>query len=261
VVAGSKASQRGLQFKRCGRARPAAVLSLALLTAACGFGSPSARSTPPPHRSPSPVASHSPSPATASSYWVLATLGLRLHNAPDPAAPVVTVLRPGAQLDVSATQVVGGTRWLHVHAHSSPDIDGWVVGDPTLLTDIPMQQHEDATLGYSLLFPAAWNFRSGDKIGVFSSADASQVLTVETGAALDQLPPVPTSPGVLDHQEGPLDVYGQSPLLSYYRLTKGGWEMDLSFLWAAGRAYGFVYKAPSADAAILKVILSSVIIR
>jgi hypothetical protein len=192
---------------------------------------------------------------------VLATLGLRLHQAPDPAATVVTVLRPGAQLDVSATQVINGTRWLHVHAHGSPDIDGWVVGDPTLLTDIPMQQHEDTTLGYSLLFPAAWNFRSGDKIGIFSSADATQVLTVETAGAVNQLPTMPTAAGTLDHQEGPLDVYGQSPLLSYYRLGAGGWEMDLSFLWASGRAFGFVYRAPTSDAAILKVILSSVIIR
>ena len=234
---------------------------VALVTGACGLGSPAARTTPIPHRSPSPVLSASASPATASAYWVLATLGLRLHQAPDPAATVVTVLRPGAQLDVTATQVIGGTRWLHVHAHSSPDIDGWVVGDPTLLTDIPMQQHEDATLGYSLLFPTAWSFRAGDKIGVFSSADASQVLTVETAGALDQLPPVPTAPGTLDHQEGPLDVYGQSPLLSYYKLNAGGWEMDLGFLWTAGRAYGFVYRAPTSDAAILKVILSSVIIR
>jgi hypothetical protein len=233
----------------------------ALMTGACGFGSPAAKATPTPHRTPNPVASASASPATASSYWVLATLGLRLHQAPDPAAAVVTVLRPGAQLDVSASQVVSGTRWLHVHAHSSPDIDGWVVDDPTLLTDIPMQQHEDATLGYSLLFPASWSFRSGDNIGVFSSADAAQVLTVETAGAVSGLPPVPTAPGQLDHQEGPLDVYGQSPLLSYYKLNAGGWEMDLSFLWSAGRAYGFVYRAPTSDAAILKVILSSVIIR
>lgn len=233
----------------------------ALVTGACGFGSPAAKATPTPHRSPSPSASASASPATASSYWVLATLGLRLHSAPDPAAPVVTIIRPGAQLDVSATQVVGGTRWLHVHAHSSPDVDGWVVGDPTLLTDIPMQQHEDTTLGYSLLFPVSWNFRAGDRIGIYSSADATQVLTVETAAALADLPPVPTAAGRLDHQEGPLDVYGQSPLLSFYRLDKGGWEMDLSFLWSSGRAYGFVFRAPTSDATLLKVILSSVILQ
>ena len=260
MVAGSKASQRGLQFKRCGRARPAAVLLVALVAGACGFGSPAAKA-PAPHHSPSPAISVSPSPATASSYWVLATLGLRLHQAPDPAAAVVTILRPGAQLDVSATQVINGTRWLHVHAHSSPDIDGWVVGDPTLLTDIPMQQHEDATLGYSLLYPVTWTFKGGATIGVFASADATQTLTVETAGALAQLPPVPTAPGQLDHQEGPLDVFGQSPLLSYYKLTAGGWEMDLSLLWAPGRAYGFVYRAPTSDASLLKVILSSVILR
>ena len=54
---------------------------------------------------------------------MLATLGLRLHQAPDPAATVVTVLRPGAQLDATATQTIGGTTWLHVHAHSDPSED------------------------------------------------------------------------------------------------------------------------------------------
>jgi len=260
VVAGSKASQRGLQFKRCGRARPAAALLAALLAGACGFGgTPAPRPSPTP--SPSPTVTASPTPAAAASYWVLATLGLRVHQAPDPAAAVVTVVRPGAQLDVSAAQDVNGTHWLHVHAHGSPDIDGWVINDPTLLTSMPMQQHDDPGLGYSLLFPTGWTYTAGDRIGVFSSADGSQKLTVETAAALDQLPPTPTAPGQLDHQEGPLDVYGQSPLLSYYRLDGGGWELDLGFLWSAGRAYGFVFRTATADATILKVILNSVIIR
>jgi len=237
-----------------------AAVSTILFAGACGFGgSPAAKASPRP--SPSPSASVSPSPTAASSYWVLATLGLRLHQAPDPTATVVTVIRPGAQLDVSGSQDINSTRWLHVHAHSSPDVDWWVVDDPNLLTDIPMQQHDDATLGYSLLFPMAWSYTSGERIGVFSSADGTQKLTVETAAALDQLPPVPTAPGSLDHQEGPLDVYGQSPLLSYYRLNAGGYEMDLSFLWAAGRAFGFVFRAPGPDATVLKVILNSVIIR
>jgi hypothetical protein len=193
---------------------------------------------------------------------VLATLGLRLHQAPDPAAAVVTVLRPGAQLDVTGTQSVGGTNWLHVHAHTSPDIDGWVVDDPQLLTDIPMQQHEDPDLGYSLLFPTSWAYQpGGPKVAFFTSADGSQKLTLQVASSVDQLPPVPTSPGQLDHQEGPLDVYGQSPLLSYYKLDAGGYELDLSFLWATGRAYGFVFRSAQPDATLLKVILASVIIR
>lgn len=280
MVAGSKASQRGLQFKRCGRARraavppgtrPAALPPLVLLgvlailaSVSCGLGSPAAGTSPRPSPKTGPSASPSaaPSPAVAASYWVLATLGLRIHQAPDPAATVVTVIRPGAQLDTTGSSVIGGTTWVHVHAHSSPDLDGWAVDDPLLLTDVPMQGHDDTTLGYSLLFPASWTYTAGGaSAAIFSSPDGSQRLTVEAADSLDHLPPEPTAPGKADHQEGPLDVYGKSPLLTYYRLDAGGYELDLSFLWATGRAFGFVFRAPSPDSSLLKQILASVIIR
>jgi hypothetical protein len=193
---------------------------------------------------------------------VLATLGLRLHQAPDPAATVVTVIRPGAQLDATELRTVGGTVWVHVHAHSSPDIDGWVVNDPLLLTDISMQQHQDSVAGYSLLFPTAWTFTAGGTAAsFFASPDGKQKLTVETADTLAHLPPEPTSAGKADHDEGPFDVFGKSPTATWYKLNSGSWELALSFLWAPGRAFGFVFDAPQADSALLKQILASVIIR
>jgi hypothetical protein len=193
---------------------------------------------------------------------VLATLGLRLHQAPDPAATVVTVLRPGAQLDATATQTIGGTIWLHVHAHSDPAIDGWVVNDPGLITDIPMQQHDDASLGYSLLFPTAWTYSAaGATQSQFTSADGTLKLLLSTADTVAHLPAAPAAPGKADHEEGPVDVYGKSPVITYYKLTAGGFELDLSFLWATGRAYGFSYREPVADSSLLKQILASVIIR
>jgi hypothetical protein len=265
VVAGSKGPLRGLQFKGCGQSHRTlallACLLVGLAAGACGLGSPAAK---PAAHKPSAAASPSPSPsaAAASSYWVLATLGLRLHQAADPASTVVTVIRPGAQLDTTEARSVGGTNWVHVHAHSSPDIDGWVVNDPLLLTAIPMQQHDDATLGYSLLFPTAWTYSAGGSAAsFFTSADGKQKLTVETADTLAHLPAEPTSPGKADHEEGPLDVYGRSPLLTYYKLDAGGWELSLSILWATGRAFGFVFHTPQADSSLLKQILASVIIR
>ncbi len=239
----------------------AAVLAM-LAVGACGIGG---TSTPKPaaHK-PSPSASPSPSPpaTAAASYWVLATLGLRLHQAPDPSSTVVTVIRPGAQLDATEARTVNGTAWVHVHAHAQSDLDGWVVNDPLLVTDIPMQQHDDASLGYSLLFPTAWTYSSGGPAqSFFTSADGRQKLTVETADSLAHLPPEPTSAGKADHEEGPLDIYGKSPVLTYYKLDAGGWELFLSFLWANGRAFGFVYREAQADSSLLKQILASVIIR
>jgi hypothetical protein len=238
-----------------------AALLVVLALGACGFGSSPPK---PPAHSPSPSASPSPSPsaAAASSYWVLATLGLRLHQSPDTASTVVTVLRPGAQLDVTESRTVGGVAWLHVHAHSQADLDGWVVNDPQLVTAIPMQQHDDASLGYSLLFPAAWTYTSGGPASsFFTSADGHQKLTVEVADTLAHLPPEPTAAGKADHEEGPLDVYGKSPVLTYYKLDAGGWELFGSFLWASGRAFGFVFRETQADSSLLKQILASVIIR
>jgi hypothetical protein len=263
VVAGSKGPPRGLQFKGCDRSHSAAVLLACLLAglAACGGGTPAP--TPAAHKptaSTSPSAS--PSAALASSYWVLATLGLRLHQSPDPASTVVTVIRPGAQLDATEAKSVGGTNWVHVHAHTATDIDGWVVNDPLLLTSIPMQQHDDASLGYSLLFPTAWTYAAGGPAASFFTApDGKGKLTVETADTVAHLPPEPTSPGKADHEEGPLDVYGKSPILTYYKLDAGGWELALSILWANGRAFGFVFRTPQADSSLLKQILASVIIR
>ena len=261
MVAGSKGPPLGgLQFKRCGfPPRFGAILLAGLVSAACGLGTAAVHASPSP--SPRATVSPSPSPSAPTSYWVLATLGLRLHQAPDPAATVVTVLRPGAQLDATATQTIGGTTWLHVHAHNDPAIDGWVVNDPGLLTDIPMQQHDDTSLGYSLLFPANWTYTAvGATQSQFTPADGSLKLLLSTADTVAHLPPAPATAGKADHEEGPVDVYGKSPLITFYKLTAGGFELDLSFLWAAGRAYGFSYREPAADSSLLKQILASVII-
>jgi Bacterial SH3 domain len=239
-----------------------AALLVVLAIGGCGFGSSAPK---PAAHHPSPSARPSPSPSAAvaaSAYWVLATLGLRLHQAPDTASTVVTVLRPGAQLDVTEARTVGGVAWLHVHAHAQADLDGWVVNDPLLVTDIPMQQHDDAALGYTLLYPTAWTFTAGGAAtSIFASSDGRQKLTVEVADSLAHLPPEPTAAGKADHEEGPLDVYGKSPVLTYYKLDAGGWELFLSFLWANGRAFGFVFRVPTADSALLKQVLASVIIR
>jgi len=204
----------------------------------------------------------SPSPSAPTSYWVLATLGLRLHQAPDPAATVVTVLRPGAQLDATAMQVVGSTTWIHVHAHSDNAIDGWIVDDPLLVTDIPTQQHDDPNLGYSILFPVSWTYSAaGTAQSQFSSPDGKQKLLLSTADTVAHLPAAPSTPGKADHEEGPVDVYGKSPVITFYKLDAGGFELVLGFLWATGRAFGFSYREPLADSSLLKQMLASVIIR
>ena len=228
---------------------------------ACGLPKGDAAPTPPPSPhlfiSPSPV---TPSLPPATSYFVLATLGLRLHQAPDAASPVIAVLRPAAQLDASERRTVAGSAWLHVHARSSPDVDGWVVDDPLLLTTTPMQEHVDANSGYSLLFPADWTFDADSPpAATFTAPDRKQILTVQAADALEHLAKVPTAAGVAEREEGPVDVYGKSPVITFYRLQGGGYELSVHLLWAAGRAFQFILHQPGSDSTLFKQILASVI--
>ena len=193
---------------------------------------------------------------------MLATLGLRLHQAPDKASEVVTVVRPGAQLDITDQRAVEGTKWFHVHAHGAPEIDGWVVYDLALLTTTSMQQHLDTTSGYSLLFPTDWTFaQEGPNQASFTSADRGQKLVLQTADSVEHLPAVPTVKGSLERQEGPVEVYGKSPLISYFKVEGGAYELTLSLLWAPGRAFQFDLHQPRADSTLLKQILESVIIQ
>ncbi len=204
--------------------------------------------------------SPSPSAPAATTYFVLATLGLRLHQAPEAASPVVAVLRPAAQLDATERRSVGGNEWIHVHARSTPDLDGWVVNDPLLLTTIPMQQHFDPSAGYSLLFPSDWTYvAEGPEVGTFTSADKTQKLSVRTADSVERLPPVPTVAGKAEREEGPIDVYGKSPLIIFYRLQAGGYELAVNVLWAPGRAYQFLLRQPAADSSLMKQMLASLI--
>lgn len=251
MIAGSKGSPGDLQFKRWS-------LVVLVLCGACGLPRADPSPTPPP--SPHVFITPSPIAPAASAYFVLATLGLRLHETPDPASPVVTVLRPAAELDATERRTVAGAQWLHVHAKNSPDLDGWVVNDPLLLTTVPVQQHIDSTSGYSMLVPLDWAFApESTAVTTFTAPDKLQRLRVQAADSIEHLDAVPTAPGKAEREEGPIDVYGKSPVITFYRLQGGGYELALRLLWAPGRAFGFVLRQPSGDSTLMKQILASVI--
>ena len=246
------------------RGRAAALTGAALLLAACGLGGGGGQTPKPsPHPSPhsSPTVGSSPSPSGPASIWVIPPVGLRLHASPDRSADTAAVIRQGAQLDVTETRPVGSETWLHAHAHGSPDIDGWALNDPLLVTDIPMQQHVDSSLGYSLLFPANWTYVAvGTAQSQFTSADGKQKLLLSTADTVAHLPAAPSTTGKADHEEGPVDVYGKSPVITYYHLDSGRYELATSLEWVPGRAYQFVFRQQSAaDSPLFEQMLESLI--
>lgn len=239
--------------------RAAALTGAALLFTACGLGGGGSQAPrPSPH--PSPTLAPSPSPSGPASIWVIPPVGLRLHASPDRSADTAAVIRQGAQLDVTETRAVGTETWLHAHAHGSADIDGWALHDPMLVTDIPMQQHVDSPLGYSILFPQSWTFATTSPTIQTYTGTADLSLLVQTASDLSKLPAVPSAAGKSEREKGPIDVFGKSPVITFYHLDAGRYELATSLEWAPGRAYQFVFRQPgAADSPLFEQMLESLI--
>lgn len=237
-------------------------LALLVLVTGCGLGDSTPAPTPSVQPSPQVAATPSPPPAGSTAVYSLPTQGLNLHTAPGRDAPAVTMVRQGVQLDVLASQVVGTETWLHVRAHDKTDVEGWALKDPGLETDTPVDLHTDATLAYSILFPKGWTFKE-DSPGQqsFASPSADGRLIIQVATDIDKLPPVPSTPGQTERQEGPVEVYGKSPVITFYKLTAGGYELAVHFLFATGRAFQLIFRTPTSDSMLFKQLLASAVIQ
>jgi hypothetical protein len=170
----------------------------------------------------------------------------------------VTVIRPGAQLDVLGQSNSGGQNLLHVRAHDSADLEGWIANDPLLVTTTAMQQFTNPDLGLSLLFPAGWTTGQGAGTVAFQAAGGAPKLSVVQASAADQLPKPP--PGHETREEGPVDIYGKTVLLYHYLLDAGGYLIQASFTWSPGRVYQFSWQATDDNSLLFTQVLSSVAI-
>src|SRR5205807_10256740 len=90
------------------------------------------------------------------------------------------------------------------------------------------------------------------------SADMS--LLVQTASDLSTLPALPISAAKSEPEKGPIDVFGKSPLITYYHLDAGRYELATSLEWVPGRAYQFVFRQQSAaDSPLFEQMLESLI--
>lgn len=237
-------------------------LALLVLVAGCGLGDSTPAPTPSVQSSPHIAVTPSPSPVGSTAVYSLPTQGLNLHTAPGRDAPTVTTVRQGVQLDVLASQVVGIETWIHVRAHDKPDVDGWALKDPALETDTPVDLHTDATFAYSILFPRGWTFKEDSpNQQSFASPSADGRLIIQVATDIDKLPPVPSTTGQSERQEGPVEVYGKSPVITFYKLTAGGYELAVHFLLAPGRAFQLIFRTPTSDSTLFKQLLASAVIQ
>ena len=238
-------------------------LALLILSAAgCELGGSTPAPTPNVQASPRVAVSPSPSPVGSTTVYSLPPQGLNLHTAPARDAPAVTTVRQGVQFDVLASQAAETETWIHVRAHDKPDVDGWALKDPSLETDTPVDLHTDTTLSYSILFPKGWTFKE-DSPGQqsFASPTADGRLIIQVATDVDKLAPLPSTPGQTERQEGPVEVYGKSPVITFYKLTAGGYELAVHFLFAPGRAFQLIFRTPTSDSTLFKQLLASAAIQ
>ena len=58
-----------------------------------------------------------------------------------------------------------------------------------------------------------------------------------------------------------MEVYGKSPLITFFKLTAGGYELAVHFLFAPGRAFQIILRTLTSDSTLFKQLLASAIIQ
>jgi hypothetical protein len=240
------------------------MLLAALTLGSCVFSEGIGRPQPSPKPTQSPqLVQGTPSPSGPPAVWVLAPVGVNLRQDPDTAAPRLTTLRQGAQLDILDSRSVGSRKWLRVRTQSG-QFEGWVLDDPELIIKVPVDLHIDSTPGgnYSVLAPRAWTLKPGNPTTYTSppSDPEGGEMLIQSGADLDKLPATPTVPAKEQRQEV-IEVYGKTGFLTVYKVDAGGWQF-VSKIKFKNRAYLFLYRATKGDGPtdFFKQLLSSVII-
>jgi hypothetical protein len=239
------------------------LLALALLAvAACTFNPPSGGGT---ASAPRVNVTEVPrSGASTNTAWVLSTVGLNIHSAPDTQASRVATVEQAVRLNISEKRMVGSDTWLHVKTEAG-NAEGWVLDRSDLVIHREVSLHVEQGTGYSILFPADWSPVSGNPAtftGPTSVGGGSML--IQTSDDTTKLMPTPISPGRELRQESPIEVYGRTTFATVYRSDAGGFEFSVKLQFPKTKvAYLFDFKQPGgadADTSLFKQLLGSVIV-
>lgn len=231
----------------------AAFTASVLLVAGCTGGSP------PSGRASDATILHTPNPtptpALATSVWVLAPVGLRVHADHATTSQTLAMAARGTQLDVLGAATGSDGAWLHVHGHDGAT-DGWVKDDPDLVTRRPMQFYSASVDGWSMLYPAAWQSQPGNPATL--TGDGIK-LTVQFASDPATLLPMPGSAGHPVRDEGPVEAYGVTVFFTVFALDAGGFEYSVRVRVSPNKVYQFRMTDPgkTADTLLFRQMLDS----
>ena len=247
------------------RSAPRPLLSLALAgglatafgtLAACGGGSPGAAASP---ASPtSAKSSATPTPA-GNTVWVVATVPVKLHGAPDRTSAQAALLEWGSQLTVSESQKPGPETWLHVKTDGGSE--GWVLDDPEIVSHRAVAKKISDT--YRLLYPSEWTVVGGNPLTFTSAHGAPEAATlvIQTADEVGKLPVLPLTPGAPSGDDS-IQVGDKTYTMHFWKSADGGAEAAVSFK-EGGTAYLFDLKQKgraTPDRALFKSVLQTVIL-
>jgi len=221
---------------------------------ACGFGQSGPSAPASSARTSAPTAT----PASAArSVWVIATVPVQLHAAPDLNSARVTLLSWGEHLQVTNTQKVGADTFLQVKTDDGTE--GWVVDRSDILIHRSVSKHIGAA--FQLLYPSEWS-SSGNNPVTFASPSSDKegiTLLVQTATDTSQLPPLPLRQGQKQGDDS-VQVGNPTYVLHTYKLTAGGFESYVSFK-QGSTAYLFDFKqdrGAQPDTALFVILLGTV---
>jgi Bacterial SH3 domain len=226
---------------------------------ACGFGQ-SAPSGSAPRASSARTAAPGRTPSSAAgAAWVIATVPVQLHSAPDLASSRITLLSWGEHVQVTSTRRVGTDTFAQVKADDGTE--GWVVDRPDILIHRSVSKYIGTA--FQMLYPSEWS-TGGTNPVTFASPSADRegiTLLAQTAADTPQLPPVPLRQGQKLGDDS-VQVGNPTYVLHSYKLDAGGFESYVSFK-QGNTAYLFDFKqnkGSQPDTTLFKVLLGTVIV-
>lgn len=226
--------------------------------AACGGGSPGAGASSSPAATISAKPSTAPTPA-ANTVWVVATVPVKLHGAPDRNSPQAALLEWGSQLSVSESQKAGAETWLHVKTEGGSE--GWVLDAPEIVSHRSVVKKISDT--YRVLYPSEWTVVGGNPLTFTSPQGAPEAATlvIQTADDAARLPQLPLAPGSAGGDDS-VQVGDKTYTLRTWKLGDGGAEAAVT-LKEGGTAYLFDLKQkgrPKLDTALFRSVLQTVIL-
>ncbi len=223
------------------------VVAAAAALGGCGTPAPAVHH---PQVSASPSPSPSPKPTSVT---IIAPDGVNFRSSPSTTASVLGVVAQGVTLAIVSETSAGGG-WWEVRGSTAT---GWVTSNPEYVSTGSFQTYQSGgTGGWSVLYPAGWQFAQQSTGALAFNGPGSQTISVTQASTTAQLPAAAPS-GTGEKDVAAVEIYGVTTSLVTFAVSSE-YLAAVAFQAAPGLAFLIVAKGPSAaSAASFQLFLST----